>query len=554
EFLLESIPSKAPAYIGVDTRYWLKINGRFAVREGGLYRESLPGSGYVDAVDIAPYLKLGKNKIEILAWFYGNGGRNNVNSGYAGLIFQCEALSLFSDSTFLCQRHPAYYTPEDTKSAYLYGGGNVGYDNTKKLGEFLPSTEYDNVWGDLYLRPIPLFRYRKARKYNGRLPYAMWVTVSFEVDGKEGEKVRVFSDRYAVNGGPGDEHHVYHGYFHEFTLKNGRNRLETISPVFGEHILFSREVENIRYTESGYDCDIVGIRKTGDKLLDRLIEKAARTLYVCMRDNFMDCPDREHGQWIGDVSVQVPQVFYLLSDSAVPLVKKAIYDFINLRDGDVLKGNVPGQNKSELPSQSLNAISEWGMIAEYFRHTNDIDVLRDCFLPMVHYLQLFPMDKNGLVGHRKGSWAWQDHLYNQDAPVLENCWYYSALKFAAQTAKIIENSEYDSFLQERMRSIEEHFDAQFWKGNCYASGTTVDDRANAMAVLSGLCSPDKYPAVRKVLISVFNATVYMENYVLTALCEMGFTDDAYKRMMSRYYNLAVNDSSTLWEDFYILGT
>ena len=46
----------------------------------------------------------------------------------------------------------------------------------------------------------------------------------------------------------------------------------------------------------------------------------------------------------------------------------------------------------------------------------------------------------------------------------------------------------------------------------------------------------------------------MENYVLTALCEMGYTDDAYKRMMSRYYNLAVNDSSTLWEDFYILGT
>ena len=36
ELLLESIPSKAPAYIGVDTRYWLKINAYFVVREGGL--------------------------------------------------------------------------------------------------------------------------------------------------------------------------------------------------------------------------------------------------------------------------------------------------------------------------------------------------------------------------------------------------------------------------------------------------------------------------------------------------------------------------------------
>ena len=57
-----------------------------------------------------------------------------------------------------------------------------------------------------------------------------------------------------------------------------------------------------------------------------------------------------------------------------------------------------------------------------------------------------------------------------------------------------------------------------------------------------------------VLISTFNASVYMENYVLMALCEMGFMKEAYLRMASRYYNLAVNENSTLWEDFFILGT
>ena len=35
---------------------------------------------------------------------------------------------------------------------------------------------------------------------------------------------------------------------------------------------------------------------------------------------------------------------------------------------------------------------------------------------------------------------------------------------------------------------------------------------------------------------------------------MGYIKDAYHRMMSRYYNLATNENSTLWEDFYILGT
>ena len=55
DFEIEDIPEKAIAYIGVDTRYWMKINGRKAVTEGGLYRESMPGCGYVDEVDIARF-------------------------------------------------------------------------------------------------------------------------------------------------------------------------------------------------------------------------------------------------------------------------------------------------------------------------------------------------------------------------------------------------------------------------------------------------------------------------------------------------------------------
>ena len=46
----------------------------------------------------------------------------------------------------------------------------------------------------------------------------------------------------------------------------------------------------------------------------------------------------------------------------------------------------------------------------------------------------------------------------------------------------------------------------------------------------------------------------MERFILKALCEMGYIKDAYDRMMSRYYNLALNENSTLWEDFFWLGT
>jgi hypothetical protein len=554
EFELEQLPLSAAAYIGVDSRYWLNINGRSVVKEGGLLRESMPGCGYVDEVDIAPYLKKGKNRIEILAWFYGVGGRNNVNSGSAGLIFQCDAIGIYSDSSFVCQRHPAYYTPEDSQSSYLYGGGNVGFDNNKRLGKFYSAAEYPNVWGEQYKRPIPFFRYGRPRKYNNKLPYGMWYIVQFEAEGKKGEKLRVYSDRYSVNGGPGDEKNVYKNYFHEFILKEGNNKLSTIYPVFGEEIIFSKEVKNVKYIETGYDCDITADFHSSDKLLNILVKKAARTLYVCMRDNFMDCPDRERGQWVGDLSVQVPQVYYLLSDSAGLLVKKAIYDFINLRKGDVLVGNVPGENFMELPGHTLNAISEYGIIAGYINYWGDNSVIEDCFVPVIRYLQLYEMGENGLIAHRDGGWNWFDHSFNQDIPVMENAWYYSSLKFARRMAEIIGDESYNAFLEERIKSIRENFNPSFWKGSYYASDEIIDDRANALAVLAGLCPQQYYEPVRDVLIKVFNSSIYMENYVLTALCEMGYKEDAYRRMMSRYYNLAVNQNSTLWEDFFVLGT
>ena len=121
-------------------------------------------------------------------------------------------------------------------------------------------------------------------------------------------------------------------------------------------------------------------------------------------------------------------------------------------------------------------------------------------------------------------------------------------------AEILNIKKYDEFLCSRKEAIEGRFDEAFWNGRYYSSDSLVDDRANAMAVMAGLCRPENYPMVRNVLLKVFNASIYMENYVLSALCEMGYAKDAYRRMVSRYYNLACNENTTLWEDFYILGT
>ena len=197
-----------------------------------------------------------------------------------------------------------------------------------------------------------------------------------------------------------------------------------------------------------------------------------------------------------------------------------------------------------------------GMISTYYDATKDISILKLAFEPAINYLKLWEIDSEGVVLPRKGNWEWYDHLFNCDKPLLNVCWYYSALRFAKFMANELNDHRFDEFIQTRMTAIETTFMSRYWQETLgyFASGDFVDDRANAMAVLSGLCPKEKYPKVRYLLMSVFNSTTYMENYVLLAFCEMGFKKDAFTRMMCRYQPLINNENTTLWEDFFHLGT
>ncbi|MEI6972517.1 MAG: hypothetical protein WCL44_13495 [bacterium] len=564
DLVLTRPPKRAVLHIAVETKYNLFLNNKLVVLDGGLNRQSNRADGYFDEVDVAKHLRVGKNRILIKAWYWGNQGRNNIDSGRAGLLVEGRGLDLHSDSSWTASRNPAHYDTGQPLPSNLYGGHNIGFDANRDVLSHANAIEYGGYgaapWGSLSRRPIPLFRFSGIKRYAriegcavGHLPYAMQLTPFLKVKARGGETIDIRTDRYEVNGGPGDERNAYRGHRVEYVCRPGLNEFESLNWMFGEKVIYSipKTVQIVRlgYRESGYDTRLIGEFTSNDRLADVLVKKSMRTLYCCMRENFMDCPDRERGQWIGDVSVQVPQVPYVLDGSALKLVRKAIDDFIHLRAGDVLRGNVPGACAGELPSQSLNAISELGMIAEYYRITGDRDVLRQCCGPVMRYLRLWKMGEDGLLQSRQGDWRWFDHLYNADEAVNENAWYYSALKFAQVMAGTL-----PSDLMKRKRSIEVNFDKRFWKGSYYSSSGVVDDRANALAVLSGLAETDKHLAIRNVLVSVHNATPYMENYVLEALCSMGYYQDAFNRMSERYAGLAKNENSTLWEDFHILGT
>jgi len=626
-FVVENIESENILKIEADTKYWLYINGEMIVREGGLNRESVPGSGYYDQADIGKYMNEGLNLICVLVWYWGVSGRNNVDSNQPGLSLECESLKLISDGSFLAKKHVSYIESGEPKPSYLYGGHDICFKADESFEDWFLSdfddSEWKNAivcenrfWGAPVKRPIPLHKYSNTLKYKNIntvnkttnydlenlskelgyinseigyinsetgnnntdlkidnlkyekynmadkiyeciLPYACQLNPCLEVIGVGDEKITIFTDRYNVNGGPGDENHSYRGHKIEYITKKGKQSFESFNWVFGEKIYYiipgSVNVLNLGYRESGYDCEISGVFKCDNEKINKLVEKCSRTLYICMRDNYMDCPDRERGQWIGDISNQIPQTFYSLSRSSDFLSEKAIMDFLNFRKDKIIFGNVPGINYSELPSQSLNAISDAGLIMEYYRFSGKKEIIEKSYDAVRDYLLLWNIKNDGLIEGRSGDWAWFDHLKNPDEIILENAWYYLALKAAIKMAKICSRESDISEYENRAAGIEKGIE-KYWTGNCYKSIDFPDDRANGMVLLSGICPENRVEKIIDFLKETFLATPYMEYYILEGMCRTGYCREALERMLKRYDGLIENDNSTLWEDFNILGT
>ena len=92
--------------------------------------------------------------------------------------------------------------------------------------------------------------------------------------------------------------------------------------------------------------------------MNSLWQKSLRTLYVTMRDNFMDCPDRERAQWWGDVTSEMIMTMYSLDSNSYLLYQKGVEAMLShVDETKVLQTVVPiNGDYFELPVQQLAGI------------------------------------------------------------------------------------------------------------------------------------------------------------------------------------------------------
>lgn len=583
EFQIDVVVDSVMAKIAVDSKYWLWVNGEAIVFEGGLKRGPTPSDTYFDKVDVTRHLKKGKNVIAVLTWYFGRDGFSHKSSGQPAFLMQLEGenVQLHTDLSWKAWQHPAFGNTGTPLPNYRLPESNIRFDAREGSFDFIevdyddssrPSAEVLGLppaapWNNLIQRPIPQWKDFGLRAYentldfpyisNGdtlkmKLPYNAQISPYLKVQTAAGQFVDIRTDNY-LGGGPPNVRA-------EYVTKDGIQEYENYGWMNGHgvqyHIPKGIKIIDLKYRETGYDTEFSGHFECNDDFYNSLWKKSLRTLYVTMRDTYMDCPDRERAQWWGDEVLESGEAFYALSPSSHQLAKKGILELMNWQRPDsTIFSPVPAGNWSnELPTQMLSSIGTFGFW-NYYWHTGDTETLKNVYDRVGKYLALWKLKEDGTVKLRKGGWTWGDWGENKDMPLLFNTQYYMALDSYQRLSSLFgKNTNRDS-VQNVMRQFKKNFNEKYWNGTAYRSSEykgKTDDRGQGLAVVSGLADGNKHEAILKILKKHEHASPYMEKYVLEALFQMGYTDVALQRMKKRFAQMVEHPTiTTLWEGWGI---
>ena len=584
DFICEDPSALRMLRIAADTKYWLWINGRTVLREGGLKRGRSPCSTYYDELEVSGFMTKGMNRMAILVWYFGKDGFSHVSSGRGGLYAEMTSgdnTELVSDESWKAVRHAAFTgAPEGAEGPnFRLPESDIYYDAAREPGPWtepdfdLSAWENAEAWDDgearafgaFVKRPLPFFRFSELTDFINsaevknlrieknttlalRLPANLQFMPFLQVEAPRGKTITVRTESYSTAGAPG-----VNGLQCVYRTKEGLQAFESPAWMNGETALFELPagitVRTLRYRKTEYAANQAGSFSCDDPFLNRLWEKCRRTLQLCMRDTYMDCPNRERAQWWGDANIEMEMASYCMDAGADSLYENGVYTMAEWYEaaGDMLTVVPCGSERFELPFQNLAGIR--GFVT-YYRHTGRLELIRKAYPMARAYVLRYETDARGLAVHCPGSWDWPDWGENADTVIMENAWLCLALDACADMADLLCLPEDAGLFRRRAAGIrraartERNADGAFYHRT---ENGKPDDRANALAVLAGFCEEADMEGVLNILRNTENASPYMEKTVLEALCEAGRTEEAIRRMRRRWAAMTEDDYSTLWE-------
>ena len=385
---------KAVLQITADDYYKLYINGRFVTQGPS---PCYPCGYFYNEIDVSEYLIEGENTFAVHTYYQGLINRVWVSGDCRQMLYfslKCDGDEvLVSDESWKCADHTGYTEcgriGYDTQFAECYDSSS---DETYfYLPEFNDSTwseasVYKNADYDLIKQPTEQLEIYgvepvKTEKTDAGLildfGQEMVGYIYAEAKGKSGDEIILrYGEELNEDGSVRYEMRCNCKYQEKWLLSGGEDTLMQYDYKafrYAEIIIPNgAEIKNVRMTVRHYPYTEKAAYKTENEDLKRIIRLCANTVKYGTQEQYLDCPTREKGQYLGDVSIAARAQAVLTADTS--LMKKAIAEFC--RSTFICKGMMAvssGALMQEIADYSLQFAAQLTWI---YSIDGDMDFLR----------------------------------------------------------------------------------------------------------------------------------------------------------------------------------
>ncbi|MCQ2772646.1 MAG: alpha-L-rhamnosidase N-terminal domain-containing protein, partial [Bacilli bacterium] len=484
------VPSKAIAHISAVSKYYLYVNGTLVVYDGCPKQTATMVDSYYEDVDLTSYLKKGDNTIVALVNYVGRSSNSYIDCGAAGFLFEMDLgdNKVVSDNTWKVKRLKEWRNktllkdewPEHPASSFI-AEWDVYYDAREANGDYIDPSFDDSSWsnattvgkvgylpyGDTYISDMPLIKFSKdiidAEDLDGvigkKITEAKTVKFSLgenrqfspylELEAEAGAHLVYYTNTYETDSGK------QFNFKDDYVAKAGKQSFESLPWRTGS-ILYIDVPAGVTLTKVGYRANGYATERTGkfvsdDANANQLWNEARNTTEICMRDTYMDCPDRERSPYAGDAANQFQFTFYGFDTNATSLIKKTLRTLPGwVLDDGIIPSRWPSNNTNEITIQNLAMIASFD---DYYLHTSDVESLELVYPIAREYLKLWKMEANGLPEKRLGTFKWIDWGTGADSSPLYDEFYYLACQKMLHLGNALGHTEDASFYEARLDSI-----------------------------------------------------------------------------------------------------